>query len=386
MNHKNTQDREERAEGASVAVFSIFITFTALLLCVVVTLLTVQSAKPATPGTSSEDGAATSEQQPSGSSVPVFSPSVTVLPYTTTQTAQISDITSAYAVLVDAETGEILAAKEADTRFDMASITKIMTLLVACQHLTESDLDQRVDYNTTVRDYVTSGGYQGASVHWSEDKYLGDRFTVRDLLYGIGVESAADCTVMTICYLVGKSPEESEATFVNWMNMEAAAMGLEHTSFDNVIGYESEQNYSTASDLAAVLIRALDCPLIREILSCPSYEFYAYYDKDGTEMSYRNHFYSTLFNARNTTDGRMGAYYSVYGKDFALSSADFKGGKTGSLKFDGVWNYSLASFAVSKSTGKTYVLITGNATGSTSKQGSANVMKDAKTIYDSYIK
>ena len=376
MNQKPAQGPDERTSGMAVAAFSVFIAVVAVFVCVLVTLLTVQS-RPSVPGGEEIGSGAQSGEQTAepGPSSPVFSPTgAVILPQATDRTQTVStQIASDYAVLVDAATGEILAGKGADTRFGPASMTKIMTLLVACQRLTERDLDQRVEYTREILDYTKAGGYRDASCHWSEEKYLGDRVAVRDLLYGIGVESAADCSIMVVCCLVGKSPAESEAVFVQWMNEEAAAMGLQNTHFDNVIGYESENNYSTAADMAAILTRALECGLIADILSAPSHEFLAYYtDGNGQEASYRNTSYSTLFDARGTGTGRIGAYEAEYG-EFTLDSLTFGGGKTGSLEYDN-WEYALASFATGPS-GNRYVLVTGNCS------VSADVMRDAKTLY-----
>ena len=153
MDHKSTQDQEERASGVSVAVFSILITVTALLICAIVTLLTVQP-KSVSPGGDSGTGTngGTSEQHSSGPSVPVFTPSVIVLPRVTQNTKTITDISSAYAALVDLETGELYAGKNVDTRFNPASMTKIMTLIVACEKLNQDDLDKTVKMTQEVYD------------------------------------------------------------------------------------------------------------------------------------------------------------------------------------------------------------------------------------------
>ena len=376
MNQKPAQGPDERTSGMAVAAFSVFIAVVAVFVCVLVTLLTVQS-RPSVPGGEEIGSGAQSGEQTAepGPSSPVFSPTgAVILPQATDRTQTVTtQIASDYAVLVDAATGEILAGKGADTRFGPASMTKIMTLLVACQRLTEQDLEQRVEYDQEIMNYTKAGEYRNATCHWSEEKYLGDRVAIRDLLYGIGVESAADCTIMVARYLVGKSPAESEAEFVQWMNEEAAKMGLQNTHFDNIIGYDSENNYSTAADMAAILIRALQCDLIADILSRPSYEFLAYYtDESGAEGSYRNYSYSTLFDARDNGSGRIGAYEKQYG-EFTISPLTFGGGKTGSLEYE-TWEYSLASFATD-SAGNTYVLITGMCS------QNAEVMRDAKTLY-----
>ncbi len=364
-----------------------------LFVCVLTVVSLVRSLRSnelplPTPGESEAVSGTVTEEIP-GADTPVFAPTgAVVLPAANEATKQLtSELLSAYGAVVDAESGVILAGKEADTRFDPASMTKIMTLLVACQRLTEADLREQVPYTTAIRDYAmpATGGYKGAGCHWGEDKYLGDQHAIRDLLYGIGVESAADCTVMVFTYLVGKTPAESEVEFVSWMNDEVTAMGLQNTHFDNAIGYESPENYSTASDMAAILIRALQCPLIREILCEDKHTYPAYWMDGGTLKSYDTHFFSTLFPREGyAKDSCIGKYEQDAGTKFSLATATFGGGKTGSLQFEQggelVWHYSLASFVQGKD-GRLYVIITGEVTGSR-----GNVMKDVKSLCDTYIK
>ncbi len=385
MKPNMTPQKPERASDRSVAFFSIAIAFLAIFACVLVTVLMLPrkntASKPEFTTDPPPSNTPTEEPIPEDTT-PVFSPSVNVLPYTSenTQTSP-AEIASQLGILVDAESGEILVSKGGDQRMEPASMTKIMTLLVACQRLTVSDLGKNVTYTQEIHNYVrpASGGYKGTECHWAD---VGDGATVLDQLYGIGVKSAADCTVMIACYIVGKSPAESEAQFVQWMNEEATAMGLTGTHFDNIVGYESEQNYSTPSDIAAILIRALESPMIADILGTTTYAFKAYgYSKDGTfNPSYPSYFHSTMFNALpndSTYSSRMKSYEAQYGK-FSLKNLTLKGGKTGSLENGNGWNFSLASFATS-SDGKTYVCITVDA------NMSAAVLKDAKTLYDSIV-
>ena len=165
MNQKPAQGPDERTSGMAVAAFSVFIAVVAVFVCVLVTLLTVQS-RPSVPGGEEIGSGAQSGEQTAepGPSSPVFSPTgAVILPQATDRTQTVTtQIASDYAVLVDAATGEILAGKGADTRFGPASMTKIMTLLVACQRLTERDLDQRVEYTREILDYTKAGGYRDA--------------------------------------------------------------------------------------------------------------------------------------------------------------------------------------------------------------------------------
>lgn len=374
---KTKKEYSEEASGAMVALFSITVIFLAVFACVLVTVLTVKPVSSGgqhgtVPSTDSEPPV-----DPTFNTTPVFAPSsASVRPFSTDQT-QPAATESLYSILVDATDGRILAGKNYSERFHPASMTKVMTLVVACERLREGDLDNNLTFTTEINSYVrpNSGGYRGASCHWAD---VGDGATLRDQLYGIAVESAADCSVMVACYIVGKSPAESEAQFVAWMNEKATQLGLENTHFDNIIGYESENNYTTASDMAAIMVYALKCPLIAEMLSTPTRIVNAYgYNSGGDFVYYNSYLYSTLFNANADRSSRMRSYREKYGTDFALSKLTFMGGKTGTLGASPNWIYSLVSYAVDAN-GNIYVAVTSN-TGE-----SALVMKDAKALYDTY--
>ena len=381
---KNKKTSESMNTGSPAFLTSMVAT--ALFVCILVPILLSCSANPSpklkpyvgttyTPPT---------EEVTEPEFIPVFSPSsVVVKPYATAQTAS-ADISSQYGVLVNAETGEILAGKNADVKFHPASMTKVKTLLVACQRLTEADLENKIKLTQEIYDFVhpasTKDGYYDSECYW-KNVYIGDDGTVLSQLYGIGMESYADCTVMIATYSVGKSPAESEAQFVEWMNEEVEKMGLKNTHFDNIIGHESENTYTTAADMAAIMVRALESPLIKSLLSAKESKrfFIDSYHADGTfDQQYNMFFYSTLFNLNDSSTNREKAYEKVYGK-FKLDSLTFSGGKTGALKVDGTWVYSLVSYATS-SNGKTYVAVTGETS------ANASVLKDAKTLYDTYAK
>ncbi len=311
--------------------------------------------------------------------VPVFAAGTTVpLPVSDSNTATITtEIGSQYAVLIDAESGKILAGKGADTRFAPASMTKVMTLIVACEMLSENDLEREVLMTDEILRYVSSGAYYGTGRAAYEP---GLKAKMKDLLYGIGVESFSDCTVMVVATLCpAATVEESERLFVERMNQKVKDMGLLNTHFDNVAGHEGQNNYSTASDMAAIMSYALKCPLIKDILSTKLYDYYVQrLEDDGvTYARWTYHFYSTLFNA-NDGSSRIKAYETQYKKTFSLASATFGGGKTGSLGEGKVYTYSLVSYAVKD--GKIYILVTGETS------YAYEVMHDAKILYDTYVK
>ena len=370
---------EERKAGIATVLFSITVAAVALFVCLLVAVLTVRSALPSA-GKPKPEKTETDQNgnsiTPSDPGAVLFVPGTTVLPAAGSATKTISGIDSRYAVLVNAATGEIIAGKDADVRFSPASMTKVMTLLVACENLKTGDLTQDLTNTEELHNYVRSGKYRGLTVHWAD---VGDGADLLEQLYGIGVVSAADCVMMVASYICKKStPAENEAAFVELMNAEVERMGLKNTHFDNPVGYDSENNYSTASDMAAIMMRALQCDLIRTILSTPSRDFsaFGYNSKGDFVPSYNSHYYSTLFNVNGS--GRIAAYEKKYNTTFRLSSLTLGGGKTGSLGSGSNYVYSLVSFASTADKSRTYICVTGE-TGSGSE-----VMKDAKTIYDGY--
>lgn len=369
---------EERKAGITTVLFSVTVAAVALFVCLLVAVLTVRSALPSTdkpkPGQSETDQNG-STVTPSDPGEIIFTPGAVVLPKAGSGMKTVSGIDSRYAVLVDAATGEIIAGKDADVRFSPASMTKVMTLLVACENLKTGDLTQDLTNTEELHNYVRSGKYRGLTVHWAD---VGDGADLLEQLYGIGVVSAADCVMMVASYICKKStPAENEAAFVELMNAEVERMGLKNTHFDNPVGYDSENNYSTASDMAAIMLRALQCDLIRTILSTPSRDFSAFgYNSKGEFVpSYNSHFYSTLFNVNGS--GRIAKYEEKYGT-FKLASLTLGGGKTGSLGSGANYIYSLVSFATTADKSKTYICVTGETS------VGSEVMKDAKTIYDGY--
>lgn len=364
---KSPPPSKKRDPEVTLALFLIL-----FICCIVVfTMIFVFRTVFADSGHPDDSESETTEtgNDPNQPTTPVFSEGTLIRPEQTDRTAQITQtIHSEYAALINAETGEILAVKNASQRFAPASMTKVMTLIVACEHLTQTDLDRKVTFTQDAFDYVTSGSYTGTEQVLGRD-YIGDSFQIRDLLYGIGVSSAADCT-----YLICREVSDSEEAFVNLMNAKALELGLSDTHFDNVIGYESANNYTTACDMAAIMSYAMQSDLIRQILCTKdAYPYRGYYEKDGVETSYRRYFSSTLNN-------RLTTYQNTFGSSFRLQTATLLGGKTGYLKENGVINNCLVSYLSATSDGTEYVLVLG-----CNNNSSAYTMQDVKTIADAYI-
>lgn len=163
------------------------------------------------------------------------------------------DISGHKGILMDADSGIILWEKNAEDRSLIASTTKIMTAIVVLE-------------NTLMKEIVTvprqAVGVEGSSMYLQE----GEKLTVEDLLYGLMLSSGNDAAVALAVHVSG-----SVDAFASKMNEKAKVLGLEHTSFANPHGLDSEENYSTASDLARLASYALRNEEFKTIVSSKSY-------------------------------------------------------------------------------------------------------------------
>ena len=156
-------------------------------------------------------------------------------------------VDAAAAILVDASNGEVLFSQDAHIRRYPASITKIMTALVALERASPTDVI------TVKQEHMTEGS----------SMYLrpGERVTVEELLYGLLLCSGNDAALALTECAGGLAP------FVALMNEKAAALGMAHTSFANPNGLDAEGHYSTARDMAALAAAAMDDPTFRRLCS-----------------------------------------------------------------------------------------------------------------------
>jgi len=157
------------------------------------------------------------------------------------------------AILVEADTGQVLYAKNPDARMYPASTTKILTALIV---LERCDLDEKVR--------VPSGftGVDGTAIYLREGEVL----TVRDLLYALLVHSANDVAVALAEHVAGSVP-----AFTGLMNEKAASVGARHSHFVNPHGLPDENHYTTARDLALIARAAMRHPTFRKIVATKNY-------------------------------------------------------------------------------------------------------------------
>ena len=167
----------------------------------------------------------------------------------------IGEVGSTYGVLIDMDTGTVVAGREADTVINPASMTKILTVLVAAEHVTNPD--DLVVMSQETMDYIYKNDCSTAGFA------LGEAVPVRDLFYGTALPSGADAALSLAEYVAG-----SQEAFVALMNQKVQELGLAGTAhFSNCIGLYSEENHCTVKDMAMILKAAVENDFAREILS-----------------------------------------------------------------------------------------------------------------------
>lgn len=175
---------------------------------------------------------------------------------------------SEWAYLIRREDGAVLFSKGAEERMYPASLTKVMTALVALEQMApQESAAARLHYllpGYTVPESIFEELYrQSASLAGFEP---GERVSGRDLIAGVLLPSGGDASLTLAIRLMG-----SEEQFVARMNERAAELGMTGTHFTNVCGLHDEQHYSTARDMALLLDAALENEAFREIFSLREY-------------------------------------------------------------------------------------------------------------------
>ena len=141
------------------------------------------------------------------------------------------------AILMEESTGNILYENNPDERLPIASVTKVMTMLLIMEAVDSGKIN--LDDMVTVSENAMS---YGGSTMFLE---TGEQLTVNDMLKGIAVASANDGCVAMAEHLAG-----SESAFVDMMNEKAKELGMENTHFMNTNGLDEDDHYSSARDVA----------------------------------------------------------------------------------------------------------------------------------------
>lgn len=226
-----------------------------------------------------------------------------------------SDLTAASAILIDGHTGRVLYSKDAYTKRYPASTTKIMTLMLALENV--SDLDATITIPKEANEYPEGSSLVGL--------YTGEEMTWRTLLTTFFICSGNDAGIAIAVLIAG-----DESSFVDMMNARAQELGCEDTHFANPHGFHDENHYTTASDLATIALEAMKNETFREMASTTHYTIPA----DNKRSEATTKWTKNQFIARNDTSMK---YKYPYGTGIKTGYTS-KAGSTfvGSASKDGV--------------------------------------------------
>ncbi len=201
-------------------------------------------------------------KQPAESAPPVSQPvkaEPPTYPVADAKTVGFADTVDAkYAMLWDVTAQRVVAARQPDTRVYPASVTKVMTLLVAVENITDFTDTFTMTFeiaNTLYLEEATVAGY-----------LVGEKATLEDMLYGCILPSGADA-----CWGLAEYISGSEEAFVELMNQKAKELGLKNTHFVNTSGLHDDNHYTTAADMVVIMQAAMENDHCRQVLSTYQY-------------------------------------------------------------------------------------------------------------------
>ena len=245
--------------------------------------------------------------------------------------AENFDITGEYVSLYNMNEDILLYSKNDTKKTSIASLTKMMTTLVAIEEI--DNLDKIITIKE--RDFEGTVGYSKAGFK------VGDKVTYLDLLYGIILPSGADAVNAVVNNTLGYDK------FIKKMNETAKKIGMNDTSYANPVGKDDENNYSTSNDLAKLLKYAL-----------------------------KNKTFKTIFTTKNyKTSNGINLESTVNRYENILNTNEIKGAKSGFTKDAG---RCLASITTLNNVDYLLVVINSSTT------SPYNAVKDTITIYDYY--
>lgn len=157
--------------------------------------------------------------------------------------------------MIELDSGRLIAAKDKDRRLPMASTTKIVTAITVIENC--EDLNKIVEVpNEAV-------GVEGSSIYLKR----GERLSVKDLLYGLMLQSGNDCAVALAVHIAG-----SIENFATMMNDAAERIGAKNSHFVNPHGLHSDEHYTTAYDLALISAYAMRNETFKNIVGTKVYK------------------------------------------------------------------------------------------------------------------
>lgn len=184
---------------------------------------------------------------------------------------------SKYYGVYDLTDDKMLFSLNSDVKTEIASLTKIMTVLVAIENV--SDLDESVTITSKILNTVS----WDASVAGLE---VGDVVTYRDLLYAAMLPSGADATNALAISIAG-----SIDVYVELMNAKAKSLGLNSTHYENVTGLDEDNHYSSVDDVIKLLKYSLNNEIFKEIYTTRNYTL-----TNGLKVSASVNFYNKIMD------------------------------------------------------------------------------------------
>ena len=319
----------------------------------------------------------TKKGEKTGIVLPSATPSGNYLSGTAENFKTISDITSECAVLVDANSMLTVAGKNNDVVIHPASMTKVMTLLVACERLDDPNALLTVKQEMLDRRKQLDGSGElvdnATVVNSSEDteviQMVDKSVTVEDALYLINYQSDT-----VACLMIAEHISGSEAEFVKLMNDKAKEIGLTNTNFVNCTGLteiSGEYNTTTCREMAAIMNCAIKNEVAKKIISSTQ-KYKADVYEGGQKTDYYIPFFADWYNREARLNGNTKA-----------GKVTIQGGKTG---YEDIPTSCFITYGISSSNARTYIcVIVGKTIGSqASLVKNAVGTADMRTIYKNY--
>ncbi len=206
-------------------------------------------------------------------------------------------------LMVNLDSDMVVFEKDADTKRYPASLTKIMTYIIAAEYFDDYD-NTKIEIKQSVITNLQANGIACSGLEW----HVGDKLTVTDLLYALMVPVGHDAATVLADYI----SKEAGTDFVAMMNDKAKELSCQGTHFTNVTGVHDPQHYTTARDMYLITKYAMGLPMFSKICSTATY----YLEGDDYPIVTTNY----MIDA-----GRGGDYFYTYATGVKNGSPDEAG-------------------------------------------------------------
>ncbi len=295
---------------------------------------------------------------------------------------EIASVKSMHAALINVDTNTLVAGKGADTVIHPASMTKVMTLLVACENakdptalltVTQEMLDRRTELDGS-GELVNNATVVDADGNTQTIDIVGKSVTLEDALHLINYQSDT-----VACLLVAEHIAGSEAAFVELMNKKAQDIGLTNTKFVNSTGLTEKDrthNTTTCREMAAIMACAMKNKAAGDIIT--AYEKYDKYKADIYENGKSTNLYIPFYADWYTRGTRLD-------NNPWAGVVKIIGGKTG---YEDISESCFITYGINDDTNTAYICVTVGKSIDSEKVGVNNAQStaDTRAIYKNYAK